>query len=79
MDDNNYDLYTEEELEVLDLEDGPYCGLCGFPIGQECDGTEASHDGDGMEPCEYGHYACSMNGSTGGPCSNEHQSLKEND
>jgi len=47
------------------------CGLCGFPVGEKCDGSEASHDGDGHEPCEYGHYDCSTSGRTGGPCQNE--------
>lgn len=47
------------------------CGLCGYPIGTYCDGTEWSHDGDGMEPCKYGHGSCSTSGRTGGPCANE--------
>ena len=50
----------------------PVCNLCGNYIGDSCDGSQASHDGDGNEPCgPHGHYRCSTNGRTGGPCSGE--------
>lgn len=51
------------------------CWLCGEPVGLTCDGTEASHDGDGMEPCYNGHYGCSTSGRTGGPCINEKEEV----
>lgn len=57
--------WVQRELRSL-------CGLCGNWIGDHCDGTEASHDGDGNEPCgPHGHYGCSTNGRSGGPCGAE--------
>ena len=50
------------------------CHLCGEYINPGEDHSEAGHDGDGMEPCIYGHGGCSMNGRTGGPCRNEYLS-----
>jgi hypothetical protein len=45
------------------------CGLCGEYCKVPND--QASHDGDGLEPCVNGHYGCSMTGRTGGPCLGE--------